>query len=78
MAETVLKKYKRPGRPKRPGSIAFDKRTGSLRVFIGYCEHGDPVMIERDDIDPLVRWARKEKKKLSIRILHWIMHSRML
>lgn len=76
MLETSTSKIK--GRRMRPGRLSFDPVNGSIRIFVGYCEHGKKVLIDRDDITTLVKWARKDERSTAVRLLKRLLKARIV
>lgn len=69
----VRTKYRKPGRPMKPGKYLYDPTTQSFGYFIGLCNHCHAkVITPKDQLPPLVTRIRKENKTWKVRLLRYI------
>jgi hypothetical protein len=66
-------KYRRPGRPMKPGKYVYDPTTHRFGFFLGLCNHCHAKFIQpKEDLPPLLLTIHKQKKSWKVRLLKWL------
>jgi hypothetical protein len=76
---TYIKTMK-TGRPVQPGRWVYDPNQRAFGVFVGYCECGCHAKIikQRDDLDVIFKYCRKDQRSLATRMWRLVKRSRTI
>lgn len=66
------------GRKMTPGKYTFDPTAGRMGIFIGYCEHGQKIIINHSDWQQVDRVWHREQKSYPVRLYHHICKTRSI